>query len=336
MKDKRKIAWLVIGAMFLLAIIGNNIGKKLEPQKKAGSFWSNISQSENITETEIAQGGVNKIAIIKVEGEIIDTDSQPSSILSSATGTSADRIVKEIDKAEKDPQVKALILQINSPGGTAVAGQTITEKLGKFKESGKKLYVGMREVAASAAYEISTPADKIYANPETMTGSIGVIMELTNYGGLYDKLGVQDITIKSGPEKDLGSATRPMTDIDRSILQTMVDESYNNFVATVAKWRKMDEAKVRGLADGRVYTAKQAKESGLIDEIGNMPLVIENAKKDSGAADASVVEYSSGALGGLFSSLFQKIGIANQIGSIFGTSNSNTVRSNKLMHIWMP
>lgn len=335
MNDRRKLAWLIIGGVLVVGLIGSNLSASKQSNKSSGGIWGS-SGSGKFSETELVSGDSNKVAIIKVEGELIDSISQPSSILSSATGASADQIVKQIDQAEKDKDVKAIILQINSPGGTAVAGQTIAERLGKFKDSGKKIYVAMREVAASAAYEISVPADKIYANAETMTGSIGVIMQLSNYQGLYDKLGVKDVTIKSGPEKDLGSATRPMTDTDRQILQTMVDESYSNFVATVAKWRKLDESKVRSLADGRVYTAKQAKDNGLIDEIGNLPAVIEAAKSGSGANNATVVEYSSGALGGLFSALFQKIAKANLLSSLLSDSNVQVNASNQLMHIWKP
>lgn len=334
--NRGKVAWLIIGGIFFLGIIANGIGKSAAQQKESKSIWKSLSPTENVSETEVTSGDKNKIAVIKVDGEIIDSASEPGSILATATGASASQLVKQIDRAEEDPNVKALILQINSPGGTAVAGQTITERLGKFRSSGKKLYVSMREVAASAAYEISTPADKIFANPETMTGSIGVIMQLTNYQGLYDKIGLSDVTIKSGAEKDIGNPARPMTDVDRAILQAMVDESYNNFVATVAKWRKLDEQKVRDLADGRVYTAKQALGNGLIDELGNMPAVIEHAKKESALANPTVVEYGSGALGGIFGTLFQKVAAANNLSSLLTSGSEHISPGNKLMHKWIP
>lgn len=334
MADKRKIAWLIIGGIVILGLIGSGLNKRFTQDNSSESIWSNIKGSDNISEVEIERGGTDKIAIIRIEGVIVDSGAEPSSILSSATGASASQIVRQIDKAQHDSNVKAIILQINSPGGTAVAGQTITERLGEFKNSGKKIYVAMREIATSAAYEISTPADKIYANAETETGSIGVIMELSNYQGLYDKLGLKDVVIKSGAKKDIGSPTRPMTDEEKNILQGMVDESYNNFVATVAKWRKLDEAKVRELGDGRVYSAKQAKDSGLIDEIGNLPAVISDATRVSGAKNPSVVEYSGGALSSLFSGLFQKISQSNAMLSWFTMEPYQA--NNQLMHIWIP
>ena len=334
MKDKRKIAWLVIGGVVILGLVSNSIGKKMEPAKQS-NFWSSVSSTDTFTEKTLQSGSADKIAIIRIEGVLTDSSEQATSILSgSGSGATAEQIVKQIDQAEKDTNIRALILQINSPGGTAVAGQTVLERLAKFKDSGKKLYVAMREVAASAAYEISLPADKIFANQETETGSIGVIMQMPDYTGLYSKVGVSTITIKSGDKKDMGNPARTMTSDEKSILQVLVDESYNNFVAAVAKWRKIDDARVREIGDGRIYTAKQAKELGLIDEIANLPAIIDYAKSESGAKDPSVVQYQAGPLGGLLSSIFQKASLGSQLSSILGQEDLSP--NNQLMHLWMP
>jgi protease-4 len=140
----------------------------------------------------------------------------------------------------------------------------------------------MGDVAASGGYWIAASTDKVYANPATLTGSIGVYMPYTNWQELLNKIGVQQEKIKSGPHKDIMSPDRPMTAEERTIIQTMVDDIYNQFVEIVAEGRKMDNAKVRELADGRIYTGKQAKDLGLVDELGNMYDAIDEAAQLAG------------------------------------------------------
>lgn len=333
MKNNKKIAWLIMGAILILGIIASNISNGFQVEKSGGGIWSDIGTNLNTYQENVLIGsGKDKIALIKIEGVLIDGSVEPASILSSSGEISAQTIVRQIDQAKVDPEVKAVILEINSAGGTAVAGQTVTEKLQDLKSSGKKIYVAMREVAASAAYEISTPADKIFANPETITGSIGVIMQLSNYQGLYEKIGYDVITIKSGEEKDLGNPARNMTETERNILQEMVNESYNNFVKTVAVNRRMEEAKVRELADGRVYTASQAKTNGLIDELGNLDAVISQAKKDLGMGEAKVIGYQLDPISSYLMRFLQKINLNL---SFSGLSTSNNYRNNQLMHLWV-
>lgn len=333
MKDKRKIAWLIIGGLLIAGAIAGNLNKSKQ-QAVNQSFWGGVEQkAESYSEQVLEGDGDSKIAIIRIDGTITDSAELSTSLLSSSGGVTAEEITSQISQAENDPNVRAVILQINSPGGTAVAGQTILERLAQFKNSGKKLYVAMREVAASAAYEISLPADKIFANQETETGSIGVIMSVPNYSELYGKLGISETVIKSGDKKDIGSASRAMTDEEKSIFQELVNESYNNFVANVAKWRKLDEAKVRQIGDGRIYTAAQAKEKGLIDEIGNMPAVIAAAKSGAGLSEATVVEYQKGLVGGFLSSLLQKVSANTGLSALLGVDNKATTY--QLMHMWV-
>ena len=221
----------------------------------------------------------SKIAVIYVDGVIVGGRGQ-SSLLSESGGT--DAIIKQIREAKDDPTVKAVILRINSPGGSAPAAQEVGIEIKKLRASGKVVVASMGDVAASGGYWIAALTDKIYANPATMTGSIGVYIPYANWQELYKKIGISQEKIKSGPHKDILSPDRPMTAQERAIIQAMVDELYEQFVAVVAEGRHMDPAKVRQLADGRIYTGSQAKELGLVDELGNLYDAIDGTAELAG------------------------------------------------------
>lgn len=208
-----------------------------------------------------------KIAIIYVEGVIIGGRGQ-NTLLTEYGGT--DNLIKQLHTARDDSSVKAVILRINSPGGSAPASQEVGEEIKKLRAAGKIVVTSMGDVAASGGYWLAACSDKIYANPATLTGSIGVYMPYANWEELYKKIGIQQEKIKSGPHKDILSPDRQMTAEERALIQIMVDDMYNQFVAVVAEGRKMDPERVRQLADGRIYTGNQAKELGLVDELGNM------------------------------------------------------------------
>ncbi|MGV3464746.1 MAG: signal peptide peptidase SppA, partial [Heyndrickxia sp.] len=160
----------------------------------------------------------------------------------------------------------------------------------------------------SGGYYISTPADKIFASPETLTGSLGDIMEGINYGELAKKYGIDFMTIKSGPYKDIMSPSRPMTANEQKILQNMVNDSYDGFVKVISEGRKLPEKRVRELADGRVYDGRQAKKLNLIDEFGYLDDVIKHMKQDNQLQGAQVVQYSSNfGLSSLLSMTAQKM-----------------------------
>ena len=229
---------------------------------------------------------------------------------------------------------------VNSPGGGTFESAQIKDKLVEIKNKTKKpLYVSMQNMAASGGYYISANADKIFATEETMTGSIGVIMSGLNYSGLYDKLGISDTTIKSGEYKDIMSQSRPVTDGDKAILQTMIDDSYARFVNVIVEGLEMDEARVRELADGRIYDGAQAKSVGLVDEIGYKEDAINALKKDFNLKNAQVFEYQAASFP-LSSLLFSKASSAlapekntvselNRLIEKFGT-----VESPKMMYLY--
>ena len=172
-------------------------------------------------------------------------------------------------KARKDSRAKAVLIRINSPGGSTGATQEIAEEMDKIKSAGKPIIISMGDTCASAGYWIASKGDYIFANPATLTGSIGVYMEYTNVEELMNKLGIHSEKIKSGEHKDIMSMYRPMTPEENQMIQQMVDDIYAQFVSTVADGRQMDIEKVKKIADGRILTGKQAMDLGLVDAMGN-------------------------------------------------------------------
>ncbi|WP_371376508.1 signal peptide peptidase SppA [Sporomusa aerivorans] len=233
--------------------------------------------------------GGDKIAVIYVDGMIIGGRGQVG-LFSEGGGT--DGLIRQLHAARDDAAVKAIILRINSPGGTVPASQEVGEELKKIRATGKPVITSMADMAASGGYWLAACTDKIYANPSTITGSLGVYMPYSNWEELYKKIGVRQEKIKSGPHKDILSPDRELTNEERAILQEMVDDMYNQFVEVIAEGRHLDQAKVRQLADGRIYTGRQAKELGLVDELGNMYDAIDGAAAMAGIqGKPSVVEY---------------------------------------------
>ncbi len=191
--------------------------------------------------------------------------------------------VDELRDFGNRPNVRSVVVRIDSPGGGVAASQEIFEAIRKFRaETKKKVVVSMASVAASGGYYVACGADRIFANPGTITGSIGVIAEWYNYGDLLRWAKMEDVVIKSGIFKDAGSATRPLTAEERAYFQSLLDNMHAQFVSTVAKSRNMNEEAVRRLADGRVYTGQQAKNDGLVDEIGTYQDAVAAAAKMAG------------------------------------------------------
>jgi len=223
--------------------------------------------------------GLGKIALIHVDGVIIGGRGQ-SGLLSEHGGT--DNIIRQLHDARDDESVKAIVLRINSPGGSVAATQEVGEEIQKVRATGKIVVASMGDIAASGGYWLAVMTDKIYANSTTLTGSIGVYMPYANWQELFQKIGIHQEKIKSGIHKDILSPDRPMTEEERKIIQAIVDQMYDQFVDVVADGRKMDRQTVRQLADGRIYTGIQAKELGLVDDLGNLYDAIDGAAKMAG------------------------------------------------------
>src|ERR1700730_15835751 len=202
------------------------------------------------------------------------------------------RVREELQKATEDENVKALIVRINSPGGTITASDLIYREIDNFKTRNKIPVVAiMMDVGASGGYYAALAGDTIMALPTTVTGSIGVVMLTVNAQGLMEKIGVAPLAIKSGAMKDAGSPSRPLTEQERMVFQSVIDQMYGRFVSLIVRSRRLTEEKVRAAADGRIYTAEQAKALGLVDELGYMDDAVAAARKAAGVADARVIMY---------------------------------------------
>jgi len=229
---------------------------------------------------------IDRIAVIHVEGVITGGRSQ-GGLWGDGGGT--DSLIRQIQSAREDKEVRAVVIRINSPGGSAPASQEIGEEIKKLRATGKAVVASMGDIAASGGYWIAAMCDKIYANPGTITGSIGIYIPYANWQELFKKIGVYGEKIKSGPHKDMLSPERAMTDQERAIVQAMVDDLYEQFVAVVADGRKMEPTRVRQLADGRIYTGRQAHKLGLVDEMGSMEEAVQAAAKMAGISGKPIL-----------------------------------------------
>jgi len=233
----RKILWVVGGVLGLLFLV-------------------------NVVFPDLDLSGEDRIALIRIEGVILD----------------AQETIGELKKFSENPAVKAIVLRIDSPGGGVVPSQEIYDAVRRVRtKSNKAVIASMGSVAASGGYYIAAATDRIVANPGTLTGSIGVIMEMANVEGLLQKIGVEGVVVKSGKYKDVGSPLRKMSDEERGLLQTVMDDVHKQFIEAVAEGRSLEVPEVQALADGRIFTGRQAKAAKLVDELGNLDDAIQLA-----------------------------------------------------------
>lgn len=238
-------------------------------------------------EQTVSGSGTDRVVIIEVSGAIgISTDPFGAQL-------SQEQLLAQIRQATDDPLVRAVVLRVDSPGGGVVASNELHTALKKLRDAEKHLVVSMGSVAASGGYYIATAGERIYANADTLTGSLGVILSLTNIEGTYEKVGLRAVVYKSGALKDIGSATRASTPEEDAVLQEIVDTAYEGFVKVIVEGRQLPRDEVIRLADGRIYTGQQALALKLIDELGGLDEAIEGAKELSGLERALVVRYTS-------------------------------------------
>ncbi len=230
------------------------------------------------------------VAIIEVKGPIISGDGGSGGFNFEGTVVAASGpIVRAIKAAAKDPSVKVILLSVDSPGGSVLGSDEIYHAL---KQSGKPVLAYMNSIAASGGYYVSMGAKHIMAHPNTFTGSIGVISEFTNYAGLYEKLGLKSKIIKSAENKDFGAPTVPFTAEDEKLWQDVINETYEGFLDIIVENRGMPRDELRKLADGRIYTGKQALANKLIDELGYFDDAIAKAASLGGIkGEPRVVRY---------------------------------------------
>lgn len=235
----------------------------------------------------VSGSGRDKVLLIPLEGIISSCSSRGLW----GRNDTVSEIRTRFRKASGDKNIRAILLVIDSPGGEITASDIIHEEIVKMRKSGRKVVAELGDVAASGGYYCAAPCDFILAHPTTITGSVGVIIRSANIEGLFEKFGIQDVTIKSGPEKDILSPTRPMTEKEREILQTIIDEMLDRFLQVVAEGRGLDAAELEEIASGNIYTGEQALSLKLVDAIGYREDAIEKVKQLLGLIELKVVRY---------------------------------------------
>ncbi|MCK9419072.1 MAG: signal peptide peptidase SppA [Nitrospirae bacterium] len=217
-------------------------------------FLASMLSGNKRTSTNLQVVGADKIALVKIEGLLVTSE----------------HVVEELTDYAEDSSIKAIVLRIDSPGGGVVVSQEIFNAVKNARKEGKKVVASMGTVAASGGYYVAAAADRIVANPGTLTGSIGVKMEFANIEKLLEKIGVRGVVVKAGEYKDVGSPFHDMSEPEKKILQDVIDDVHSQFVKAVAEGRNMPEADVRVLADGRIFTGRQALDLKLVDQLGDL------------------------------------------------------------------
>jgi protease-4 len=245
-------------------------------------------------EEKVVEGkGRSKLLLVDVTGFISEKESDGSRLEREKPST-VSQMKEALQKAEKDENIAGVILRINSPGGTITASDIIHHEINGFKNRRKvPVYACITGIGTSGAYYIATASDMIFANPTAITGSIGVLLLHFNVEGLMDKIGVTEDTIKSGPKKDIMSPFRASTPEEQQILQDIIDRLAGRFVEVVLArhGNRLDRQEVKKLADGRIFTAEQARAAGLIDRVGYLDDTIEDMKKSRGLKEAKIITY---------------------------------------------
>lgn len=295
MNKKRWIAVLIAAGLLVVSLVSSSLTQPQE-EMQMGNINSWLYGDDEMSPVVLEEGsGMGSIAKLSVDGAIA---SGGSSGLFATESYNHEDFLKQIEAIEADERVSGILLEVNSPGGGVYESAEIANLLNEVRtERDLPMYVSMKNMAASGGYYISAQADKIFATEETVTGSIGVIMSGLNYSGLLEKIGVEDTTVKSGALKDMGSATRPETEQDHAVLQAYIDNAYNRFVKVVSEGRNKSEDEVKKVADGRIYDGVQAKEAGLVDEIGYPTDALAAMREDLDLQDAELVEYSTSSTG---------------------------------------
>lgn len=239
---KRSTVWflVIVGVLIIVGAMGTMV---------FFAFFSSLSDEES----DVITGGGDRVAVVDLVGTILKSDD----------------IVRQLKKYREDGSIKAILLHVDSPGGGVVASQEIYEEVRKTRESGKPIVVSMGALAASGGYYVSCAANRIVANPGTLTGSIGVISQFMHFDPLMEKIGIGVNTIKSGKFKDAGNPFREMTPDDKAYFQGMMDEVHRQFMSVVEEERGLDHDSVLKYSDGRVFTGEQAESLGLVDTIGS-------------------------------------------------------------------
>ena len=288
-RRRRRWPW-VVGGIVALGLLGLAVLSVVllvalaAPGRVAGGTAPVVYEEEYVS-----GAGADKVAVIPVQGAIASADSALGGAQPTVT---PEGLADALGQAADDDGVRAVVLEVNSPGGGVTASDEMHQSIVDFKENtGKPVVVSMGDTAASGGYYISTAADRIVANETTLTGSLGVIFQLNNFEELADKYGYKQVVIKSGEFKDIGNAFRQITPEEREIFQSLVDESYAEFVDVISTGRDIPEDRVREIADGRIYSGQRARELGLVDSFGGLDEAATKAAELANASETTVVRY---------------------------------------------
>jgi len=288
-----------------------------------------------LKEEHLSGSGASKVLLVELSGLISSQDSggfleHPNMVA---------HLKEELTRAAEDTSIKALVVRINSPGGTVTASDVLYHELRVFKEQRKiPIVASIVDLGASGGYYVAVAADTIVAHPSSVTGSLGVIMLTVNARGLLEKVGVETTAVTSGPKKDMGSPFRPMTEEERAIFQGVIDSFYQRFLNVVQEGRRnLTADQVRKLADGRIYSGEQAKELGLVDTVGYLDDAIEVAKKKAGLAEARVVVYKRP--GDYVNNIYSRwLGVGGGLAGLTNLDLMALIRGGtpQFMYLWMP
>ncbi|MFN3285266.1 MAG: signal peptide peptidase SppA [bacterium] len=284
---QRPVVWIAGVVLALVALLvaallgaaaGFALGTGLRPLGDAG-------------ERVVTGEGADKVALVRVVGAI---SQEGGGLLSFGPVASSRRVLAQLERARRDRAVKAVVVELNTPGGSVVASAQIHDKLVELRQGGKPVVALLTEVAASGGYYVAAGADRVVADPSTLTGSIGVIVVLPNLQEFNRRIGLRTVVFKSGRFKDMGNPDRPLTPEEAALFQGIVDEAYRRFVDVVARGRRMERSRVLQLADGRIYTGSQAQRLGLVDRLGSFDDAVSEALRLARIPRARVVEYTGG------------------------------------------
>jgi protease-4 len=320
MKPLLRIAIVGVVMIFFSGCASFNFGPSIKPLK----------------EKTLMGKGSDKVLLLDIQGLISNQDKRALTGFPIKKGM-VETVREILMKAEEDDKIKAVLLRINSPGGTVTASDIIYHEIMSFKEKKKiKIYVSIVDLAASGGYYIAMAGDTLMAHPTSLTGSIGVIAVKMNVSGLMEKLGIGWEVVKSGDKKDFLSPLRALTPEEKILFQNTIDSFHNRFVATIVKNRPdLDLKTVKTLADGRVYNSGQALEAKLIDAIGYLDDTLELIGKELGVTDPKVISYHRPGeyKSNLYSSLPNSPTI-NLLNIDLGLNLDRT--SPHFMYLWMP
>lgn len=319
-KNKRVISLVIVMVLVVFSLINGTLTKSvIQKQNTEDSYVQMFLRSQSVHKLTLVDGNSDEtIQKISIEGEI---GAEMTNTYSRAS------IINQIKEAKSNSNVKAILLSVNTPGGGVYE---TAELYNELKNSGKDVYVSMKKQATSGGYYVSMAAKKIFANTETTTGSLGVIMSYVSAQKFLNDHGIKQETIRSGEQKAVGGLTEDLPESTRKIYQEQNKEAYDRFVKAIAQGRSMSEDEVRKLADGRTYTATQAVENKLIDKIGTEEDLINFIKEDKKLSNPKVIELRPDKAAESLLSRFVKATMKSIISELNSEATSNQVERSYL------